>query len=134
MIPAAIDRPAGIAAGGYQTQSPAAANAVAVRGIRDLNDELRRTLAGGRIVVTAGVQELSDTNLATLLRQVRTYDDFAAGNDPYGEHDFGHITIAGAGYCFKIDYYDASFEYGAADPSDEALTRRVMTIMREDEY
>ncbi|WP_042467047.1 DUF3768 domain-containing protein, partial [Sphingomonas sp. FUKUSWIS1] len=34
---------------------------------------------------------------------------------------------------FKIDYYDAAFQYGSEDPADASITQRVLTIMvRED--
>lgn len=133
MIVAVVDRPAD-GAGFVNAPKPAADCVANASRIRDLNDRLRRTFVGGRIVVTAGVQTLTGMGLAELVRRVRAFEDFDAGNDPYGEHDFGRITFDDANYYFKIDYYDATFNDGSPDPADETLTRRVMTIMREDEY
>ncbi len=104
------------------------------RRVRDLNDRLRRTYSGGHTMMTAGVQALDVASRRELLRRVQTFDNFDAGNDPYGEHDFGRVIINAVGYFWKIDYYDAGFSHGWPDPADETVTRRVLTIMREDEY
>lgn len=102
--------------------------------IRDLNDTLRMTLLSGRVVMTRGVQSLDDALKAKLLQAVRSFSDFTADNDPYGEHDFGRVVVDGEGYFFKIDYYDLDHRYQSPDPADAAVTARVMTIMRQDEY
>ena len=49
-------------------------------------------------------------------------------NDPYGEHDFGKVTISGEDYFFKVDYYDATYQFYEQDG------HRVLTIMHSDEY
>ena len=49
------------------------------------------------------------------------------------ERDRGNFEFEGTTVYFKIDYYDAAFEYGSEDPADASITRRVLTIMvRED--
>lgn len=49
------------------------------------------------------------------------------------ERDRGNFEFEGTTVYFKIDYYDAAFEYGSEDPADASKTRRVLTIMiRED--
>ena len=63
-----------------------------------------------------------------------TYDDFDADNDPYGEHDFGMIIAPGHEVLFKIDYYDRNLVHQSPDAADPAVTTRVLTIMRADEY
>ena len=63
---------------------------------------------------------------AALRRHVFTEAD-AAKRDR-GNFEFEDTTV-----YFKIDYYDAAFEYGSEDPADASKTRRVLTIIiRED--
>jgi hypothetical protein len=54
--------------------------------------------------------------------------------DPYGEHDYGSFEIDGQKLLWKIDYYDTDLKYGSGDPSDPAVTRRVLTILLLSEY
>lgn len=103
--------------------------------IRDLNDAFRTTLTGGRLYFTAGFNDLPAEVRDTALHRVRSFADFADDNDPWGEHDFGRIEVAGNVIFFKIDYYDRSDpDLGADDPSDQATTERAMTVMLAEEY
>jgi hypothetical protein len=102
--------------------------------IRALNDAFRRTMIGGRVMMTAGVDALSNVNKALLLEKVREFDAFTDDNDPHGEHDFGAIDFLGQKFFFKLDYYDATLTSGSEDPADPAKTARVMTIMLAEEY
>lgn len=102
--------------------------------ISELNDRLRETFSGGRVMLTRGVEALPSDERAQLLQAVRQFDAFDAANDPHGEHDFGRVLVAGQGYFWKIDYFDSDLQYLSPDPADATVTTRVMTIMREDEY
>lgn len=99
--------------------------------IRSLNDELRRTFTGGKIMMTAGINALPDDAKAKVLFAVRSFSDFTEDNDPHKEHDFGSIEVNGEKCFWKIDYYDKSMEGGSEDP---AVTTRVLTIMLASEY
>ena len=102
--------------------------------IRQLNDTLRTTFAGGKVMLTAGVNALPDEEKATVLSKVRTFDDFNRDNDPHGEHDFVTFLHDGTTYFAKIDYYSPDMQGGSEDPTDPEKTTRVLTIMRADEY
>jgi Protein of unknown function (DUF3768) len=102
--------------------------------IRELNDALRRSFAGGRVMMTAGVDALPDTAKAAVLGKVRAFDAFDGDNDPHGEHDFGSFEVAGETYFFKLDYYSPDLQGGSENPADPTKTMRVLTIMRADEY
>lgn len=102
--------------------------------IQVLNDRFRRTFNGGKVLMTSGVSELPLPQQITLMNLVRTFDDFSEDNDPYGEHDFGKIDLNGTAYFWKIDYYDVDLLGYSPDPTDETVSRRVLTVMRADEY
>jgi len=102
--------------------------------IRALNDAFRSSLIGGRVMVTRAVAALGTEAQREILATLRRYDEFDADNDPYGEHDFGRITVQGHEILFKIDYYDQSLTLHSPDPSDPAITHRVMTVMLAEDY
>jgi hypothetical protein len=96
--------------------------------IRELNDLLRLTFTGGKVVVTAAVAQLDDETRAKVLNAARTFNAFTRHNDPHGEHDCFFFQVDGERYFTKIDYYDKSMEYGSENPADPDLTTRVLTI------
>lgn len=113
--------------------------------IAALNDELRQnptSPGANRVVMSSGVAALiGDTTLfrgfhkrAELLRAVRDFDTFPAGDDPYGERDFGALTFADSRIFWKIDYYDVDLKFGSEDPADPAATTRVLTIYLASEH
>jgi hypothetical protein len=102
--------------------------------IRSLNDAFRRTFVGGAVMITAGVEATPVDQRRSLLQKIRDFTAFDDGNDPQQEHDFGAVDEGGERFFFKIDYYDLKTEYGSIDPADPAVTTRVLTIMRADEY
>lgn len=132
--------------------------------IATLNDTFRKTLSGGRVMLTAGINAMSQDDVAKILSRVRSFNDFTEDNDPYGEHEtslgfareerpqqrlvvrasrnakrsvaaqFGSFDYKGNNIFCKIDYYDRNLQYLSEDPADVSKTIRVMTIMRADEY
>ena len=102
--------------------------------IRELNDVLRTRFLGGTVTLTAGMHALPFAVRAKVLEHVRTFKDFDEGNDPHNEHDFASLKVDDQEYFFKVDYYDRAMKYGSPDPADPAVTTRVLTIMRADEY
>jgi len=103
--------------------------------IRRLNDALRTGESDdGMVVVTAGVRAMGPDFLAEATSAVAVFDAFNADIDPHGEHDFGALTVRDEKLFFKVDYYDVSMTAHSPDPSDPAVTRRVLTIMLASEY
>jgi hypothetical protein len=102
--------------------------------IRSLNDAFRRTFVGGAVMITAGVETMPLDQRRSLLQKIRTFETWSEDNDPHAEHDFGAVDEGGERFFFKIDYYDDAMEHGSPDPAEPAVTTRVLTIMRADEY
>jgi hypothetical protein len=102
--------------------------------IASLNDALRQQGIGGRVVVTSGLLGRGNDFLERAVASVRAFSAFTPDNDPYGEHDFGSVTIEEETVFWKIDYYAPGLEVGSEDPADPAQTERVLTIMLAEEY
>jgi hypothetical protein len=102
--------------------------------IRLLNDQLRQTLTGERAVITPGIAALGPDAVARLIRTIAVFDDFSHATDPHQEHDSGWFNFDNVEVFFKIDYYDKSFNFHSPNAADPAVTERVITIMRVDEY
>lgn len=101
--------------------------------IARLNDAFRKSFIGGRVFLTRGVATLDPASQAHLITAVKTAPTDIE-NDPWGEHDFGALDHQRVRYFWKIDYYALASETLSPDPSDAAVTRRVLTVMRADEY
>ena len=84
--------------------------------------------------MTRGVAALPHDQKAALMAAVMLFSEFDQNNDPHGEHDFGSVTVKGDKFFWKIDYYDRSMEMGSPDPADPKVTKRVLTVMRCEEY
>ena len=100
------------------------------------NDLLRQTLHPflGKVILTRKVAE--HPNRDVILDSVKSFKDFCISNDPYNEHDFAFFEVTTDGksekFCFKIDYYDLSYEWGA-DPHISPF-KRLITIMHASDY
>jgi hypothetical protein len=102
--------------------------------IRELNDRLRQTFCGGRVMLTSSIAEIYNDEKTALLTAIRGFTSFDDDNDPHGEHDMVFVEVRGERYWAKVDYYDTDMRYLSDDPSDPAITRRVMTIGHASEY
>lgn len=103
--------------------------------VQRINDQFRCKGTGtGSLMVTAGVHALGVIFARAAIEAVRAFDSFTCDNDPYGEHDFGALTVAGERLFFKIDYYDLAVVGHSPDAADVAQTHRVLTIMLASEY
>ena len=106
------------------------------RRIAELNDQFRKQpTRHGKSYTTDGVASLGFDFVLRAMTAVAAFDTFTADNDPYGEHDFAAFELDGEKLFFKIDYYSSDDpDLGAENPSDQASTERVLTIMLASEY
>lgn len=100
--------------------------------IAELNDAARTSFIGCRVVITRGIAAIDD--LDGLYAKVRSFAEFTERNDPYGEHDFGAVEHETQTVFWQISYYDIDLLMHSPDPSDAAVTARVLTIMPASEY
>ena len=110
-------------------------NNIDIKKVAALNDSLRKTFTGGRVLLTIGFSSLPEDEQAEVLQKVRAFNDFTQDNDPYQEHDFGSVTSSrGTQVFWKIDLYDINDEFYSPQPDDPTQTNRVMTILLAEEY
>lgn len=102
--------------------------------IARLNDLLRHSFSGGRVVITAGIQALGPQHIAAIMDAVRAFNVFTPDNDPHGEHDCGLLTVGDIRLMWKIDYYDKAMTYMSPDPANPAVTNRILTVLLAEEY
>ena len=93
------------------------------------------------LIASAGVLALAglavyaqDSAAERIFRTIAVFDDFCHANDPHQEHDFGSFQAEGQTIFFKIDYYSKDMTMHSPDPSNPAVTQRVITIMLAEEY
>ena len=98
------------------------------------NDNFRKHLSQGTLVLTQGIRSNTAEDLKEIITKVRTFDTFDENNDPYGERDFGAFDYKGKRIFWKIDYYDQEFLYLSPDVSNPRVTNKVITIMYAEEY
>lgn len=104
-------------------------------GVRALNDAFRTSFAGGRVMVTQGVQAEGMIFQMLAAKKVAEFTDFSDANDPHGEHDFGCVEVQGSKVFWKIDVYaDGDYLMGSEAPWEEGASARVLTIMLSSEY
>jgi hypothetical protein len=105
------------------------------RRIRALNDKFRREGGGDRsVVVTAGILAQGADFTVEVLIAIRDFDGFTNENDPWGEHDYGKVTVRGQPVFWKIDYYDLTLTQRSDNSGNEGTTHRVLTVMLPSEY
>lgn len=103
--------------------------------IRRLNDAFRRgEIANGKVIVTSGVNSRGLDFVLAVFDAVQRFDDFTPACDPYGEHDFGVVTVSDETIFWKIDYFDQAIGFGSPDAADADVTVRVLTVMLSEEY
>ena len=95
---------------------------------RQANDSFRRSLTGGRLILTQKVAALDPDVQAALLRQVVKFESF---DHDVPEHDLGVVEAMGYRVWFKIDSFTRSSDISSRLPIDSEKT---LTILYPDEW
>ena len=111
--------------------------------VAKLNDALRQSLGSpfvavnprNQVVTTQGIWDCFDNEqIGSIFQDIKSFDNFTEGDDPYGERDFGSLKRKGRTIFWKIDYYDNDMKYHSPDNTDPEKTKRVLTVMLASEY
>lgn len=99
-----------------------------------LNDQLRMTGQGGKVVATPGIASLPKETQLAITQAIQNFSAFTSDNDPYKEHDLALLEVQGIKVMYKIDYFAQDMIHHSPDKADPTVTNRVMTIMLASEY
>ena len=72
-------------------QLTAMADPAHVSAVRHQNDNFRRALTGGTLLLSAGIVALDAANQARIIAAVRAFDDF--DDDAWDPHDIGDLEV-----------------------------------------
>lgn len=78
--------------------------------IRELNDIFRRTLQGGKVSISPGIETLGEEAVSIAVGDVQYFSDFPADADPLGEHNFGTFQSRGQSFVWQIEYFDLQMQ------------------------
>lgn len=103
--------------------------------IRRLNDRFRKDpMRYGKFYMTRGVASMPTEFIRKAVQAMKDFSAFDDANDPHGEHDLCAFDIDGVKLFAKVDYYNRTMTAGSEDPSNDAITLRVLTLMRAEDY
>lgn len=63
--------------------------------IQTLNDNFRKSLLGGKVMLTRGIFSKGQKAINEILDSVKIFNNFNSKNDPYNEHDYGSFVYNG---------------------------------------
>lgn len=102
--------------------------------VAELNDAFRSTFQSGPVILSEGVASPVEGDRNEIIAMVNQFSEFTENNDDDGLHNFGVCEHAHVGkVLWRIDCYDRDYRDTSGDPADPDITRRVLTIMLEEE-
>jgi len=111
--------------------------------VAKLNDAFRQSLGSPLVAVnpknqvntTQGIWDcFNNEEIGSIFQDIKSFNNFTEGNNPYGEKDFGSLERKGKTIFWKIDYYDNDMKYHSPDNTNPEVTKRVLTVMLASEY
>ncbi len=99
---------------------------------RALNDHFRKTAKGGIVSISWGIHMLGRAEVDNIMKRLGgTEGDTSC--DVGSEHDSGEITVSNRRIYWEINYYNKDFDDMSADPTNQDLTTRFMTLLLDSE-
>ena len=97
------------------------------------NDDLRRYLYDGCVIMTPGVAALGAEAMGQIANAIATFDDFYNATAPNRKQGSGEFDFGGKLIVFKIDHYPKDLSPDPSDPNPTG-TERIITIRLAEEY
>ena len=88
----------------------------------------------GRYVISKGVRSLAPQAQIEIFAMIRDEDEFHDDNCPSEHRNFGVVYHGNESIVWKIDYSDTNYRCNFGGYTDPKATRRVMTILLDEEY
>ena len=102
--------------------------------IRELNDQFRRDLPHGSVIITRRVShQFSNDQLKEITQAIQASEAFGSESNPLDEHDSGAIEFEGVRLRWLIDACGEYWAFKSPDPTDESVTRRYLLIILDGE-
>ena len=102
--------------------------------IRELNDQFRRDLQHGSVIITRGVShQFGNNQLREITQAIQAFEAFGSEGDPSDSHDAGAFEFEGVKLRWVIDACGEYWAFQSPDPTDESVTRRYLLIMLDGE-
>ena len=96
--------------------------------IRILNDGLRKEPDEKNVFISLEVARLGEIKLKELFAKLKSYTNFSKELDPDRDHSSGVINLDKHKIDWNISYWDLDEEDDSPDPSDPAVTTRVLNL------
>ena len=102
--------------------------------IRELNDQFRRDLPHGSVIITRRVShQFSNDQLKEITQAIQASEAFGSECNPLDAHDAGALEFEGVKLRWLIDACGEYWAFQSPDPTDESVTRRYLLIMLDGE-
>jgi Protein of unknown function (DUF3768) len=100
-----------------------------------LDVKWRPKLLVARAILSPEIATLRPEAAVAIVNTIAVFDDFSRANGRFKPHDFGAFDLDdGRTIFFEIEYVDKSLTGPSPNPSDPAVTERVITIMLPAEW
>ena len=99
-----------------------------------LNDAFRRQFGPDDVILSRGVAALCpEADRGDLFTEIK-HAIATQLDDAFGERSCGFVSYRDIPIAWRIEYYNLAGDDDSADPADETVTRRMMTLIIADTF